>query len=162
MNIISIFNSVRDIPYRISVVWGEENLSCIGKCDRLYNQLKAKGYQLRYRICTFKWSSINLPDEIKNIPHEDECNHTYLEIHIDGGWKILDATWDSRLKNIFHINEWDGKSNTRIGVKPMKIFSPDESEVIVRSRDKEGFIKNRKANGRFFQAINKWLEQNRI
>jgi hypothetical protein len=162
MDATSIFYSVREIPYRISIEWGQENLSCIGKSDRLYKKLKNKGYKLRYMICTFKWSSINLPYKLIKIPHKDKCYHTYLEVNIDGAWKILDATWDSGLKDIFPINEWDGKSDTKIGVKPKKIFSPTESAKIIQKRSKEGFIKDRKLNGRFYMAFNKWLEQNRV
>jgi len=53
--------------------------------------------------------------------------HTYLEIKINGKWKILDATWDKGLRKILPVNNWDGKSGTEIAVKPTKIFSAKKS-----------------------------------
>ena len=161
MDTVSTFNYVRDIPYKISIKWKDGNLSCIGKHDRLYDLLKSKGCKVRYRVCSFLWSSIKLPSKVKEKPHKDNCYHTYLEININGKWKVLDATWDSKLKNIFHINKWNGKTSTEISVKPIKIFSPEKSEAIVKKRNMKGFLKNREKNGQFFQSFNKWLEENR-
>ncbi len=98
---------------------------------------------------------------MEKIPHNNDCTHTYLEISIDGNWKILDATWDIGLKKLFHINKWDGKSNTEIAVKPIKIFTPQESLEIVNHQDEEVINKDLKINGEFYKYFNEWLDKNR-
>jgi len=109
MDLISTFKSIRDIPYKIPLKWGEEDNCCSGKHEKLLNLLKKMGYGARYRVCVFLWSGLNLPPKLEKIPHEDDCTHSYLEIKIGDEWKVLDATWDIGLKGIFHVNEWDGK-----------------------------------------------------
>lgn len=161
MNSVSIFNSIRDVPYRISLKWDEEDNCCSGKHAKLLALLTKHGYRARYRVCVFLWSSLNLPEELEKIPHDDDCTHTYLEIHLNNEWKILDATWDSGLRNIFHVNEWDGKSDTEIAVKQTKIFTPEKSLEIVNNQNKELIEKDLKINGKFYEAFNEWLEKNR-
>ena len=159
--LISIFNSVRDIPYRIPLEYGEEDNCCSGKHAKLFKILTKKGYKVRYRVCVFLWSSLNLPQEVANVSHDDDSTHTYLEIYIKGEWKVLDATWDKALRNLFYINEWDGESSTKIAVKPIKIFTPEKSLKIVKSQNREVIEKDLEINREFYKAFNEWLEKNR-
>jgi hypothetical protein len=161
MNLISIFESIRDIPYKIPLNWGEEDNCCSGKHEKLLNILKKKGFKVRYRVCVFFWSSLDLPTELEKIPHDDNCTHTYLEIKIGNDWKILDATWDTGLSKLFHINKWDGKSNTEIAVKPTKIFTPQKSLEIVKNQNEKLINKDLKINGEFYGCFNEWLDKNR-
>lgn len=161
MDLVSLFNSIRDIPYKIPLKWSEEDNCCSGKHEKLFNLLIKNGYDVRYRVCVFLWSSLNLPRELEKIFHENDCTHTYLEIKIGGIWKILDATWDSGLKGLFNINQWDGKSNTMIAVKPIKIFTPKKSLEIVNNQSEEVIEKDLQINGQFYKALNVWLEENR-
>jgi len=161
MDLISIFNSIRDIPYSIPLTWEEEDNCCSGKHEKLLNLLKKEGYEVRYRVCAFLWSSLNLPPELESIPHDKDCTHTYLEININGDWKILDATWDKGVKNILQVNEWDGKSDTKIGVKSIKIFTPQKSLEIVNNQNEELINKDLEINGEFYKGFNEWLVKNR-
>ena len=161
MDLISTFESIRDIPYRIPLKWGEEDNCCSGKHEKLFNLLTKEGYKVRYRVCVFLWSSLNLPPGLEKIPHDDDCTHTYLEINIDGNWKILDATWDIGLKNLFHINKWDGKSNTEIAIKTTKIFTPQKSLEIVSNQNEEVINKDLEINSEFYKGFNQWGDKNR-
>lgn len=161
MDLISTFNLIRDIPYRIPLKWGEEDNCCSGKHEKLFSLLTKKGYKVRYRVCVFLWSNLNLPQKLEKISHDNDCTHTYLEIKIGEKWKILDATWDSGLKNLFHINQWDGKSNTKIAVKPTKTFTPQKSLEIVNNQNEEIIKKDLQINGKFYKGFNKWLDKNR-
>ena len=58
MDIVSLFNSVRDIPYRIPLDPEEEDRCCSGKHEKLFNLLKKEGFKVRYRVCVFLWSSL--------------------------------------------------------------------------------------------------------
>ena len=161
MSLISLFNSVRDIPYRIPLEWGEEDNCCSGKHKKLLKLLIQNGYKVRYRVCVFLWSSLNISPELEKIPHDNDCTHTYLEIYLNGNWKVLDATWDIGVKNLFYINKWDGKSDTKIAVNPIKIFNPQKSSEIVKNQKEDIITQDLKINGKFYKAFNEWLENNR-
>jgi len=162
MNIVEEFKKVRDIPYRIPLSIEEPDECCTGKTDMLFRIFKKGGYDVRYRLCTFRWSDLNLPKEIQGIPHDDESSHTYLEIRIDGEWRIIDATWDRKLKGIFNINEWDGKSDAEIAVPTRECLSPEKSlGYIKHTSTPEAITADLKVNGEFYKAFNEWLETKR-
>ncbi|MFH0857445.1 MAG: hypothetical protein V1848_01725 [Candidatus Magasanikbacteria bacterium] len=157
MNLIDAFIMVRDIPYRIPLVFGERDVSCSGKHKLLKELFNEQGFVVRYRVCSFLWSSMNLPLEVLSISHEDSSSHVWLEVMIDDKWIIVDATWDAGIKNIFHVNEWNGKSNTEIAVKPLEIFTPEKSAEIMNNENDEEIVYDLKTNGRFYEAFNDWL-----
>ncbi len=162
MNIIEEFKKVRDIPYRIPLSLEESDECCTGKANRLFKIFKDGGYNARYRLCTFRWSSLNLPKELQDIPHNDDSSHTYLEVEIDKEWKIIDATWDKGLKDLFVVNEWDGKSDTEIAVSCIERLSPERSlRYIKHISTSEAIISDLKINGDFYKAFNEWLENYR-
>lgn len=161
MDLVSSFNSIRDIAYKIPLKWGEEDNCCSGKHEKLFNLLTKQGSKVRYRVCVFYWNDLNLPLELKKISHDNDCTHAYLEIYLNNSWKILDATWDNGLRNLFHVNEWDGKSSTEIAVKPIKIFTPQKSLEIVNNQNEEVMKKDLEINGKFYKAFNEWLRKNR-
>lgn len=162
MNIIEEFKKVRDIPYRIPLSLEEPDECCSGKADRLFKIFQKGGYDVRYRLCTFRWSDLGLPKKIQDLSHDDESSHTYLEINIDGEWKIVDATWDKGLKDLFVVNEWDGKSDTEIAVPCVECLSPEKSLGYIKHISTPEAIKSDlKVNGDFYRAFNEWLENYR-
>lgn len=162
MNLIEEFEKVRDIPYRIPLSPEEPDECCSGKADMLFKIFKQGGYNVRYRLCTLRWSDMNLPKEIQDIPHDDESSHTYLEANINGEWKVVDATWDKKLKYIFHINEWDGKSDTEIAAPVRECLSPEKSlSYIEHLSTPEAITADLKVNGEFYKKFNEWLETKR-
>ena len=160
MDIISIFNQIRDIPYNIPVSLKEEDFCCSGKNKILKKALEKEGYKVRYRICSFLWaSSIDLPQKVLDVPHEVNNTHAYLEVLFKNKWVIVDPTWDIGLKNIFPINEWNLNKNNKIAVKPIKNFSLKKSADIMNSEDEQGILDDLKINGKFYKAINNWLSE---
>lgn len=154
------FNEVRDTPFRIALSLQESADDCLGKANRLFKIFKKYGYDVRYRVCKIKWSSISLPEKVSKMPHDDNCSHTYLEVKINGQWKIIDATWDKGLKNLFSINEWGGKWNNKFAIPCLECFSPEESlEYIKRITTDEAIALDLKENGTFYKAMNEWLEE---
>lgn len=161
MDPISTFNQIRDVPYYIPLTLNEKDRCCAGKHKMLKAKLEEAGLATRYRVCLFCWSALKLPPELLAIPHDDDCTHVFLEIKIDGRWVKVDATWDSGVKKILPVNNWDGRSDTPLAVPAIEIFSPEKSERIMRTGSDEKTLADLRVNGRFYQAFNKWLEVNR-
>src|SRR3989344_9376662 len=113
------FLEIRDIPYRIPLAVGERDDCCSGKATHLKESLEKLGYTVRFRVCTFRWSSIDLPVNVAETPHKDLSTHSYLEVLINDSWRVVDPTWDKQSAKVFHINEWDGETATEIAVKPL-------------------------------------------
>jgi hypothetical protein len=159
MDAITCFKFVRDIPYRIPTAIDEADYCCLGKHKILHVLLSSLGLQVRFRACAFLWSSLDLPEEVKRIPHKDVCIHRYVEVfnREQNKWIIVDATWDKGLSSKFKINEWDGKSDTELAVKPVKIYDENRSKEFIEI-DTKLIIEDLKANGEFYKAVNKWLE----
>lgn len=159
MNMINCFRFVRDIPYRIPTSVDEPDYCCSGKHKILYQLFNALKIKVRYRVCEFLWSEVGLPKEVQKISHENLCTHIYLEVFISSkSWIIVDATWDKRLSKIFHINDWNGKTDTIIALKPTKVYSPSESKKYVETESVVDVVSDLKINGKFYAAVNKWLE----
>lgn len=162
MNIVKKFKQVRDIPYRIPLSPSEPDDCCSGKSIRLLSILKDAGYDARYRICTFLWSSIQLPNEVKSVSHDNNSSHQFLEVKIGKNWRIVDPTWDKGLKSIFTINAWNGKSNTEIAIPVQKLLSPEESvRYIKKVSTEEAVLRDLKKNREFYNAFNDWLNKTR-
>lgn len=160
MNIIDIFTSVRDIPYAIPLSLGEKNTSCSGKHTILKNIFVEQGLEVRYRVCSFLWSSIDLPIEVSKIPHDDLSSHVWLEVLINNTWVIVDATWDIGIQHILHVNKWDGISNTKIAVQPLNIFTVQKSADIM-NMEHDDILTDLHINGAFYRAFNHWLAEHR-
>jgi hypothetical protein len=161
-NLQKVFIEIRDIPYSIPLAYGAEDRCCAGKHKKFFEILKKDGYDVRWRVCSFKWSAMSLPKNLLIIPHDDNSTHAYLEIVVDGEWKKVDATWDKFLKRILSINEWDGISDTKIAVPVILTYSPEESLSIMEDEGREIVEADLKVNGSFYKAFNNWLEEARL
>lgn len=156
---IQTFETTHDIPYSIPLTISESDNSCVGKNQQLLEALRKFDYQVRWRVCTFKWSDLGLPTKVLSIPHNDEATHAYLEVFINNEWKTVDTSWDSKLKNVLPVTKWDGMSSTQIAVTPLEIYSPEKSTNIMNNLNEEEFDKEIKVNGEFYKELNKWLEE---
>lgn len=158
---INLFNKIRDITYRIPLDESEIDSSCSGKQILLFEGLTKLGYICRYRVCTFRWSDLNLPNKLLNVPHEDNSTHVFLEVKTqDNTWITVDTTWDKAISKVLHANTWDGESSTEIAVPPIEIYSVQKSHEIMSD---ENFDQNDvKINGDFYKEFNNWLESIRI
>lgn len=159
MNIVHEFSTIRDIPYRIPLALHENNTCCSGKVAKLKSILDAHGLTTIYRVCEFRWSDLPLPKEVLEEPHEDVSTHVYLEVLIDENWIHIDPTWDSGLRSILPISEWDGKHSTQIAVRPTKVYSEEESKKIMMGEDPVAFETDMKTSGRFYKALNLYFEK---
>lgn len=158
-SLISIFKAIRDIPYRIPLSAEESDECCSGKAKRLLEALKAAGVEARYRVVTFRWSDLKLPSSVVAVHHEDESTHVYLEVKIGDGWKNVDPTWDTGVRSILPVNDWDGVSDTTIAVPVRETYSAEKSaDIMAHSADSNEIMRDREKNGAFYKAFNDWLE----
>jgi arylamine N-acetyltransferase len=159
MDSVGYFAFVRDIPFRLPLSADEPAPYCVDKHVVLKALLSSLGFKVRYATCRWLWSSLDLPESVKGIPHGDLAAHVYLEVYNKekARWMTVDATWDKGLASKLPVSEWDGRSDTVIGVKPIERLPPIETEEEfekLRARIQQGI----KVSGRFFGALNKWLE----
>lgn len=164
MTSIEIFNQVRDIPYRIPLsldeTEGEYGGSCLYKVELLKKLLETEGLECRYRIGTFLWSQLNLPEEVMQAEHNDNGEHVWLEVCINNKWIILDPSWDIGLAKIFSINSWDGISDTKPAVKSIEILDVSASaDIMDFDNYEEAFLEDLAINGEFYKALNTYLDQ---
>jgi hypothetical protein len=154
MDVVDLFNKVRDIPLRMPQKLGEEVLTCWGKHRKLFALLNQYGFKVRYRVCEFSWKEQKLPSEILKIPHKEIENHLYLEINLSDKWVILDCTMDFKMPK---FNEWDGRSDCNLGVIPDKLFNPMESSFLEKQEPFK-FEEIFKQDKEFFVALNKFYD----
>lgn len=157
MDATEYFKWVRDIPYRIATNKNEQDFSCEGKHIILEKLLTGGGLNVRPRICEFRWKdNKSIPNEVISIPHDDRILHMYLEVKVGNRWCSIDASMDKGVSRVMQVNEWDGYYSTKLCVKPLFTYSPEESLEIA----KDNRIDNRfdKFNRDFFKSLNEWLE----
>jgi 8-oxo-dGTP diphosphatase len=104
---------------------------------------------------------MKLPKDLLRIPHEDLCQHVFLEYKQGDEWRVLDITWEQSLMSVLPFVDWDGVSSTALAVPADKWLSPEESERIMllegealRKATEEDLQKN----GIFYAALNAYLE----
>ena len=155
-----LFIQERDIPYCIPLSVAEVDYCCSGKHERLRNRFREAGYETQYRVCWFRWSDLALPEDVASVPHEDACSHVYLEVNIDGAWKVVDATWDPGLASALPVNEWEGEM--RVAVPATKTLSREESEAYMASLTSQDAQTDLEKHGKFYRALNEWFEKVRM
>lgn len=157
-----LFNSERDIPYRIPLSADETDDCCSGKHERLLRKFRDAGVEARQRICWFRWSDVPLPQDVAAVPHDDDCTHLYLEVKTNDVWNIVDATWDPGLASVFQVNEWTDGTDMAVAVPATKTLSPEESETYMRSLTSADTEKDLAKHREFYRAFNAWLERIRV
>ena len=155
----SIFLKIRDIPYSIPLDFNEEDNCCSGKSTKLVSLFQNNGFKARLRVCVFLWEDLHLPPEVIEIPHDKDCTHTYAEVYLNKKWVRVDATWDPELRKAFHINDWDGVSDTSLAVRPIKTFSPKRSAEIMQHQSKQAIDDDLSRNREFYRGLNAWFEK---
>ncbi|VVB61725.1 Uncharacterised protein [uncultured archaeon] len=157
---IKLFKMVRDIPYYIAVNEGEQGYECVTKPEMLSKLLRATGLKTRDIVCYFKWEDLSLPKKLLKISHDNPETHGYIEVFIPetNKWVKVDPNWDSRIDHPkIPIAEWDGLTDTKLAVIPIKTLSPEESTAFNSQDVGDEREKYMERNLQFFKALNKWL-----
>jgi len=165
---VDYFEFVRDIPFRLPVSVGDPDHACFRKAEVLKPLLESVGLKARFALRRFSWNDLNLPESVKAVPHSDVI-HVYLEVYSkeESRWIAVDPTWDKGLASRLTVSVWDGKSDTAIAVKALERLHPIESqEELDKFFDHSGLQRwlelpmdsPSKGNGKFYQALNEWVE----
>jgi hypothetical protein len=168
LDAVDYFAFVRDTPFKMPLSVGEHDYNCVGKSIVLKTLLSSLGLDVRYALCRFSWNSLDMPESLKQIPHED-VTHVYLEVYNkeQTRWMSVDATWDKGLGSKLPVSEWDGRSDTITAVKPTECLKPIENQeefdkwLDLPSMDRWLSLpldSPSKVNGKFYEALNKWVE----
>lgn len=168
--LVAIFEKVRDIPYgTISSrdpleVYRNNRGTCSGKHFLLRDLLLALNMGVKDVVCFHYYSqmprSIEYPPELSQLLEDNKGvpdYHNYLKVY-NGDWLTVDATFDYSLKDYFVVNEWDGRTDTSLSVKPVEVWEVGDSEefkVNMLSKLPEDIQKGRK---KFLQMFSEWLE----
>lgn len=153
-----IFQSIRDIPYRLPEFLNDEAPQCAYKSQRLISELGAIGYKTRYRVAEMDWSESLFPKHITALhPSHIVPTHMYLEVMENGEWRPLDASWDIGLSEAgFPIAQFDGTNSP--GLRLTKLYTIEEAEDYLKlwsdqRKVEEYFL----SAGLFLKAANAWL-----
>lgn len=156
--IVELFEKVQRVPYFLLRHRDSRKLfslnkgCCAEKVVWLGNKFKSLGLPVRYFLIEFKWEDLPIPDEVLDLKGKGPDYHLAMKTKIDGNWIWIDPTWDPALGKLgFPITEgWDGKNDTLLAVKPLKIkgFEPEDPS-------------DTDLDGEFWNAFNKYLENAR-
>ena len=150
---VNAFNMVRDIPYKLDNP--EKDSSCSSKAKLLGEILVRLGFSVKIMVALFDWRDLPLPTDMSIIGYQTFgiSKHYFLSVKNANakGWVNVDPTWDSALKNVFTITQWDGKTDTILAVQTDNI-KPYEGTL--------GDLKfKNRLNNPFAIRFNSWLEE---
>jgi hypothetical protein len=135
-SMISIFSHIRDIPYSFIVSIPDPKTSpeqllvagkgsCGPKHYLLAEMYRKLNLSVVFATIAFSWNDPDLryPAELrKQVVWLPAAYHLACRVQIGCRWILVDATWDRPLGRAgFPVNDhWDGYSETRCAVKPLK------------------------------------------
>ncbi len=178
---IAIFEHIRDIPYAIVTGLGhpiqgptrmldQKRGYCEPKHVLMHAMYRRLRIPVKYATYPFRWEAqdLNYPRKLEKLADKMPTGyHLACKVHIKGKWILVDATFDLPLKRLgFPVNErWDGVGNTLNAVKPEEeCIHENEEERIEYLRAREWRLLTRKEKAlslRFYDELNKWLQQAR-
>ncbi len=171
--LVSVFEKVRDIPYGTIgsgsrdplEVYRKNKGTCSGKHFLLRDLLLLLDMEVKDVVCFHYYSqmphSIDYPPELVQLL-EDNTGvpdyHNYVKVY-NGDWLTLDATFDCPLKDYFVVNEWNGKDNTELSVKPVESWEVEDPEIFKVDMLNKLPVEIQKGRKRFLQKFSEWLEK---
>ncbi|MEA3489086.1 MAG: transglutaminase domain-containing protein [Candidatus Omnitrophota bacterium] len=175
---IRIFEEIRDIPYFIDLEMLDREKgpvkmlevnrgSCSPKHYLLGSMYRMLGLSVRFCTYPFLWKEMDVgyPAELREMADELPVTyHLACRVLIKGKWVLVDATWDSALREAaFPVNlEWDGNSDTFLAVNPLdEIAFEDvrEREKALKEKMNSYGLPEKLKLSRFTMGLNKWLEK---
>jgi hypothetical protein len=135
-SMISIFTHIRDLPYSLVAPASDPKTSmeqlivtgrgsCGPKHYLLSEMFRKLNISVIFSTVAFSWDDPDLhyPPGLRELaPRLPIAHHLACRVQVGCRWILVDATWDRPLSKAgFPVNDhWDGYSDTRCAVKPLK------------------------------------------
>lgn len=157
-----IFEEIRDRPYRVATSAHTPATNCYFKAMELVKPLTTFGYELRGKLGEIDWADTPCPQHILALRKPNVIDtHFYLEILLDGRWKILDPSWNKSfaLKHSLPYSEF-GADNTSC-FKITKMYDVESQTAYAWGwlHDPSLIEKYIDDMGPFLTGLNQWLEK---
>lgn len=170
--LLEAFNRIKTVPYKIvdidysldnsRALIDSKGASCTPKHIVLENIIKSLGFETKFCVHEFKWSTFNLDlsKELSDLINPLQIDfHTNLEVKINNKWIMVDATWDDDLIDAGFpgTKNWDGISPTINGVTSLNEYKFDSLE------ERNSFIKYRSIKldneSEFIYQLNRYFQK---
>jgi len=169
--IIQLCNLVREIPYaRIGSLDPKDMVkvgkgSCTPKHIFLGRYLKKIGVPFKFLFIPFYYRKMDLdfPTDKKEIVENMPISyHLALKVKIGAAWRIVDVTWDSKLKGFPTTKDWYANSDMKLGVIPEEIIEIDRDPEEFEKKKVAKFTEDEKvARKLFYEFFDEFLEESR-
>ncbi len=156
---LAIFEQIRERPYRVSTSPNIPANNCFFKGLELLQRLGSLGYAVRGRICETFWEGSIFPSEIVVLyPKDLECTHFFIEVEIEGTWRLVDASFPSAMRKVgAFVGEFRGTPRPCFPVR--KLYTHEESiQVQTRWQDETYALSYFDRCQPFLISLNRWLE----
>ena len=175
---VSIFNRIRDIPYRVVPELTDWHVSprkllelgcgsCSPKHFLLGHMFANLDIPVTYVSFPYSWNQpqLDYPADLRKLSESLPIEyHLACKAQIEDRWVYVDATWDTPLRRAgFPVDEsWDGISNTHIAVDPIDEIEHDTADA------RAAYVKQQKAgwteedhvrSAEFIEQFNAWLAE---
>jgi hypothetical protein len=169
--VIKVFQKVRNIPYgvigsRDPVKVLEANKgTCSGKHMLLAALYRAMGMKVKDAVAFHRYENlprrVEYPDDLKAILKRGDGipdYHNFIKLYSNGKWLTLDATFEEDLRECFVVNHWDGKSNTKLSVEPIKVWEVADPVQFKITKLKQLSKEIRDCRREFLDKFSVWLD----
>ena len=169
--VVKVFQRVRDIPYgvigsRDPVKVLEANKgTCSGKHFLLAALYRVMGLNVKDMVAFHKYESlprnVEYPEELKVILQKGDGipdYHNFIKLYVNGNWLTLDATFEEDLKEYFVVNDWNGKHDTTLSVKPVAIWEASNPVDFKMTKLNELPLETRNYRKEFLKRFSDWLD----
>jgi hypothetical protein len=170
--IITVYRKIRDIPYGVInsrdplKVLAANKGTCSGKHLLLAGLYRAMGLEVRDMVAFHKYQGlprkIRYPEKLRLLLQRGDGipdYHNFIKLSVGARWATLDATFEGELRNCFVVNQWDGRGDTKLSVKPIMIWEVEDPVGFKLARLAEMPSEIQSCRKEFLEAFSDWLVQ---
>lgn len=153
----SIFDEIQARPYNVAVTADEPANNCYYKGLELIQKLGELGYAVRGRIGETQWHAMVPVTILEMMPQDVPVTHFFVEILLDGEWRVLDASFQPALAKFgFPVGGWE---TGQLCFPIHKLYSQEEVLLYFEKWADEDLLADYFARGRpAFEALNLWFD----
>jgi hypothetical protein len=140
--------------------------TCSGKHLLLAGLYRSMGLLVQDMVVFHKYQDlprkVGYPDHLRPLLQRGDGipdYHNFIKLYLKGTWVTLDATFEADLKDYFVVNEWDGRGDTKLSVKPIMAWEVKDPVgfKLIKLAEMPSEIQN--CRKEFLTAFSDWLVQ---